>query len=282
MDYTNVCQGWIYCITNKVNGKKYIGKTNDLKRRMYEHLPKFEKCPILMSAYNKYGIENFNSKVLVHFTAINNDVLNSILNWLESFYISKYDTYRNGYNATYGGEGICGHAMSEETKKKISSSKKGNVVSDYCKKKVSEAWHKNKMWKFAERPILKYDHAGRFVKRYNTIKEAAAEIMQHEGDSRKVQSIRTSISDVLNGRRRDFCDSFWRYDEPDNFQLFIDVPANKYKPVYYYSKEGILISSYLNTREASETTGIAKDSIKASCLRKGEKRTNYWSYNPPT
>ena len=25
MDYTKVCQGWIYCIINKVNGKKYIG-----------------------------------------------------------------------------------------------------------------------------------------------------------------------------------------------------------------------------------------------------------------
>ena len=55
---------YIYCITNIVNGKKYIGKTiNSITKRFRQHLsdskrPRCNKRP-LYSAINKYGADNF-------------------------------------------------------------------------------------------------------------------------------------------------------------------------------------------------------------------------------
>ncbi len=95
---------YIYCITNLINGKQYVGKTtysitkrfkehcNDCKRREKEKRP-------LYNAMNKYGIENFIAKELVECEI---DELNSY----EIMFIQKLNTYgSNGYNATKGGDG---------------------------------------------------------------------------------------------------------------------------------------------------------------------------------
>ena len=55
---------FIYVITNDVNGKQYVGKTNfSLERRFREHIAdsKRERCNKrpLYSAMNKYGVEHF-------------------------------------------------------------------------------------------------------------------------------------------------------------------------------------------------------------------------------
>jgi group I intron endonuclease len=61
---------YVYCITNLINGKRYVGKTNDLDRRWRDHQNNCsdEKCPdrdkLLYKAMRKYGVENFEFAVL--------------------------------------------------------------------------------------------------------------------------------------------------------------------------------------------------------------------------
>lgn len=99
--------GFIYKITNKINGKMYIGKTlfNNPVDRWKEHLQDYkriknEKRP-LYSAMKKYGPENFDFEVLEETDNTEER---------ERFYIEHYHTYVgdsecNGYNATLGGDG---------------------------------------------------------------------------------------------------------------------------------------------------------------------------------
>ena len=60
---------YIYVITNDINNKQYVGKTNfNINKRFQEHIndskrTRYEKRP-LYNAMNKYGIEHFSIKQL--------------------------------------------------------------------------------------------------------------------------------------------------------------------------------------------------------------------------
>ena len=140
MNYTKICQGWIYIVKNKVNGKMYVGQTIDYNRRKYEHLERWneERCALLRKAYNKYGIDNFEMFPVLTFRAVNKKVCSHILNLMEKFYVQKYNTYNNGYNCTIGGAGISRCKISDEERKARSLRGKGRIFSEETKRKISE------------------------------------------------------------------------------------------------------------------------------------------------
>ena len=93
----------IYKITNLINGHSYIGESINIERRWKEHKSIPYKASIY-DAFQKYGIENFSFEIIEEC---------SIEEFFEreKYWISFYDTYKNGYNMTKGGEGgpACGH-----------------------------------------------------------------------------------------------------------------------------------------------------------------------------
>jgi group I intron endonuclease len=91
-------KGIIYKITNKVNNKVYIGQTRyTLEFRWRQHQHKKDNT-YFHNAIRKYGVDNFSIEILEEC-----DVKD--LNSREMFYIAKYDSFKNGYNLTIGGDG---------------------------------------------------------------------------------------------------------------------------------------------------------------------------------
>lgn len=87
----------IYKITNKINGKSYIGQSTNIEGRFERH--KNEKRYILGEAFNKYGIDNFNFEII-------EECPKKELNEKEIFYIDFYNTITPfGYNIQTGGYG---------------------------------------------------------------------------------------------------------------------------------------------------------------------------------
>lgn len=99
----------IYKYTNKINGCIYIGQSVNIEQRKYCHRS---------SAYNKkandynsqfhqairkYGYDNFDFEIVAELTQ--EEVSKQLLNELEIYFISYYNSYKQGYNATPGGDG---------------------------------------------------------------------------------------------------------------------------------------------------------------------------------
>ena len=91
----------IYKITNTLNSKAYVGRTEkDPQERFKGHIAAARNNgPMVISkAIRKHGVENFKFEVLQECTAEEQYSR-------ESYWIGKYDTYKNGYNSSMGGEG---------------------------------------------------------------------------------------------------------------------------------------------------------------------------------
>lgn len=87
-----------------MNGKVYIGQSIDLDRRKKDHIRNLNKNvghnSHFQNAWNKYGENNFEFEV-IHLVENSNE-----LNYLETYYIEKYDSTNpnKGYNFTHGGD----------------------------------------------------------------------------------------------------------------------------------------------------------------------------------
>ena len=92
---------YIYMHTNKINGKKYIGMTNDIKRRWRRGGVEYKSSTIFSQAIKKYGFDNFKHEIIDKA-----DTFEKACE-LEKFYISKNNTTDNkvGYNISPGGNG---------------------------------------------------------------------------------------------------------------------------------------------------------------------------------
>ena len=125
----------IYCIENTCNNKKYIGQTTNTTYRFRNHKhslkTNIQRNSHLQNAWNKYGKENFKFFII-------QECEETSLNLLELYWITFYNTLseNEGYNIKEaGGNG----RHSEESKKKMSYSRKGKKHSKSRIKNISKA-----------------------------------------------------------------------------------------------------------------------------------------------
>lgn len=122
----------VYKVTNKINGKSYIGQTTgSLRKRWNEHCRSSSHCVVLSNAIQKYGKESFSIELLNRFNSLHD------LNEAESEYIILFNTLApNGYNLRKGGDNSL---HSTESKQKISNAKRGKKFSLAHRKALSDA-----------------------------------------------------------------------------------------------------------------------------------------------
>lgn len=182
----------IYEIT--LNGKKYIGQTNDTNTRFKAHQKEDSGCRYIRNAIQEHGWENAKVKILLV------DLTLEEANRLETHYIDTLGTLApGGYNLTRGGD--CGE-VSEETKKlhrerwkdpeykeKHSSMMKEfwkdpeykEKYSSMMKERWEDPYFKNKMKELRETPDYKESHRQGQKNRYSseTNKEKHRDAMEH-------------------------------------------------------------------------------------------------------
>jgi hypothetical protein len=137
---------YVYCITNKILNKQYVGS-----RICYKSDPLNDgywgSSKYLHADYNLYGKENF-TKEIIQLNCLNKiNMLN-----IETDYILRFNTLEpNGYNRFLPNKKIGfhmgGRITSDHTKLKISNSEKGKILSVETKLKMS----KSKIGKYKEK-----------------------------------------------------------------------------------------------------------------------------------
>ena len=210
--------GYIYCITNLVNGKQYIGKTTySVTKRFKEHCKdstkqRHEKRP-LYDAMNKYGIENF---IVEQLCECDNDELSSY----EIQYIEKYNTYSSGYNATKGGDGSIlfdynlilrlyqeGMSMKEVASKvqcsvdtvskviHINNIPLNKIITGNCASPVK---------------VKQFDLKNNFIREWNSIAEAAHWLVDNGYAKTYNGGVRGKISSCMRGKLKTAYKFIWK------------------------------------------------------------------------
>ena len=118
----------IYKVTNKINGKVYIGQSVDIGKRWRQHMTAKDDI-YFHKAIQKYGVENFEWEVI-------EQCKKKDLDEREIYWIEYYDSFNKGYNCTKGGD--VGPVMYGEA----NSSWKGGISSDpEHLKQYSKQWY---------------------------------------------------------------------------------------------------------------------------------------------
>ena len=206
--------GYIYVITNDINGKQYVGQTTDtLKSRFSDHckdsnLARCKGRPLYL-AMNKYGKEHFSIKEIEECSF-------EQLDEREQYWIQKLDTYKHGYNATLGGEGtqVYNYDLFVEdfnngmNIKQIAEKYQcgTDTVGKALRKAGLDTRRANKTTVQANAtPIYQYDLEGHFIQQFSSQWAAAVWIAENKTITNPViEHIRTDINGAarkINNRK---------------------------------------------------------------------------------
>lgn len=256
--------GYIYKITNNINGKVYIGQTTrTIKIRFNEHKDSAEKGYhySLYCAMRKYGIENFSVEEIEQCST-------EELDDREQYWISFYDSYHNGYNMTLGGSAVRKKPpLTEEQKQQIldlyvninDSIKDISEKIDNSMSSVSQFLHENNI-DVRKKPM--YD--------YSELAKAYLEIQNVNEVGRKYHCTSSIVQ---------------RACRQNNINILpAEAVTSKInnREVYKINKaSGEILQKFISLKEAADSVGGGDRSMNISAVCRGKQKTAYgyrWCY----
>ncbi len=259
---------YIYTLSDMYGNVRYIGKTNNVKKRLNDHILESKKEK---RSYKNRWVSSLLKKGFKPFIEILDEVPSNEWEYWEIFYISLFKSWGFSLvNRTIGGNGTghginnpnYGRKLSEEHKNKCSLKLKGVNNPFYGKTHSNETLMK--LWK----PILQYDMSGNFIKEWKSIK-----------DAEKTLKLST-ISSCCHNKLISVGNFIWKFKENNDYPIKIEVKKTYRKPVYQLRMNGELIKQWKSVSEA-ETELKIKHISKVCNNYKSHKTSGgfIWKYN---
>lgn len=253
-------KAYIYKITNKINGKLYIGETKEKnpQKRWKGHIYSIREgrgCPLLRSAFQKYGEENFTFEVILECRKSERFIL-------EEQKIKELNTLvPNGYNATFGGMGggFRGKKHSEETKAKMAKATADSYAALSYERKEElrqilinrqNTLPKRKLSEEHKQKIRNYQLGKKLSEETRAKISISLKSMPHALKEETRKKISESVKKTYeNGREASF-----NVERKANLsKVMTEVRGVK---VAQYTKEGEFIKTFPTMKAASEEVGV--------------------------
>jgi group I intron endonuclease len=233
---------FLYKITNRINGKMYIGKTANLDRRWREHQKAADsgKQHPLYDSIRKHGMERFVFEVIQETTEDKVDQLEKKL-------IEESSIYPLGYNLAKGGTG-------------------GDTFTNLPKKVKERKRALHRAWALDNpKGISTQSKKGKHITEIrpdiaNRWKAAHSKAMKRLSD-RKSKGVFTKKELEGYSRIRDH----WKVPDHKHERSLLSQGKNNGRWLGYlevYSKDGILINVYESAKEAGKSLGIPPHTVR--------------------
>ena len=260
--------GFIYKITNDVNGKVYIGQTiRSVWVRWRNHVSqayndRWNSCPRLHRAIRKYGEDSFTCEPIVK-------APDMVLDDLERYWINYYDSINTGYNITLGGKSGGKKADDTAILEKWNS---GMTIREICKclgygkSTISSRLHalgvrneetRERGWrKGSEKsriPVYMYDLKGNYVRSFKSIKEANAFLGKVNG-----------VSPALSGTILQTGGYMWRTYKAEKIEPYNPEHA-QIRSVAKLDMDGNVLEVFASMKDAAKAVNGCHANIIRAC-----------------
>ena len=246
-------KNFIYTLAHPITGEiKYIGKTNNLRKRFNQHLSNYSLLE--KSKKNNWIISLLKDKLVPKMEVLD-ETSNNDINELEIFYISLFKSW--GFillNMTEGGDS--GYMNKGRINSKETTMKK--IINNPNRKSVGQ-----------------YDLENNLIKEFHSVREAEKEL----------NIIRQSISKVCSGKRKTAGGFIWKYiDRINNFGILEQKKVNlikydkpkretNFKKIKVFNLKGELLELCDSMNQVVKKYNCHRELIQNCCDKKGYYQT---------
>lgn len=243
------CNYTVYCHINKVNGKTYVEITSSVPELRWKNGEGYKNCRKFYNAILKYGWNNF-----YHI------ILRDKLSLPEAEKLEKQlitDSKEFSYNIAPGGKVNKGFHWTEQSKRKLSLSKKSKP----SKIEITEEYINKLRTRYSKHKVYQFSLTGELINIFQSAQEAGRILGIN---SSEIYFSCYNYKGVIQAKGF----IFLRYNNPKELNRRIVLIKDRVSPIGQFNKtELIRIFSFV--KEAEEATGVKVPYIR-KCLR-GER-----------